>query len=95
VLGSLESLTARLPQTQTQLEGLHAAGVDKVFVDQASGTWTDRPELERCLKQLRQATRSPTGGSPVRYVTSRGAMVPPQIRAASVVISSLLSGRSA
>jgi DNA invertase Pin-like site-specific DNA recombinase len=37
-----------------QLDGLRAAAVDEVFVDQASGTRTDRPELEKMLRQLRQ-----------------------------------------
>lgn len=36
-----------------QLEALRSAGADEVFVDQASGTRTDRPELETMLKQLR------------------------------------------
>ena len=36
-----------------QLDGLRSAGVDEVFVDQASGTRTDRPELETMLRQLR------------------------------------------
>jgi len=37
-----------------QLDGLRAAGVNEVFVDKASGTRTDRPELEKMLRQLRE-----------------------------------------
>jgi DNA invertase Pin-like site-specific DNA recombinase len=37
-----------------QLDALHAAGCDKVFVETGSGTRTDRPELGRVLEQVRQ-----------------------------------------
>jgi DNA invertase Pin-like site-specific DNA recombinase len=37
-----------------QLDALRAAGCDKVFVETASGTRTDRPELAKALEQARQ-----------------------------------------
>jgi DNA invertase Pin-like site-specific DNA recombinase len=37
-----------------QLDALHAAGCDKLFVETASGTRTDRPELAKALAQARQ-----------------------------------------
>ena len=37
-----------------QLDALRAAGCNKVFVETASGTRTDRPELAKALEQARQ-----------------------------------------
>jgi DNA invertase Pin-like site-specific DNA recombinase len=37
-----------------QLDALRTAGCDKVFVETASGTRTDRPELAKVLEQARQ-----------------------------------------
>ncbi len=37
-----------------QLDALRAAGCDKLFVETASGTRTDRPELAKALEQARQ-----------------------------------------
>jgi len=37
-----------------QLDALRAAGCDKLFVETASGTRTDRPELAMALEQARQ-----------------------------------------
>jgi DNA invertase Pin-like site-specific DNA recombinase len=37
-----------------QLDALRSAGCDKVFVETASGTRTDRPELAKALEQARQ-----------------------------------------
>jgi DNA invertase Pin-like site-specific DNA recombinase len=37
-----------------QLDALRAAGCDKVFVETASGTRTDRPELAKLLEQARK-----------------------------------------
>src|SRR5882757_9893737 len=37
-----------------QLDALRAAGCEKVFVETASGTRTDRPELAKALDQARQ-----------------------------------------
>jgi DNA invertase Pin-like site-specific DNA recombinase len=37
-----------------QLDALRAAGCDKLFVETASGTRTDRPELAKVLEQARQ-----------------------------------------
>jgi DNA invertase Pin-like site-specific DNA recombinase len=37
-----------------QLDALRAAGCDKVFVETASGTRTDRPELAKALEQARK-----------------------------------------
>jgi len=37
-----------------QIDALRAAGCDKVIVETASGTRTDRPELAKALEQVRQ-----------------------------------------
>lgn len=37
-----------------QLDALHAAGCEKVFVETASGSRTDRPELAKLLEMARQ-----------------------------------------
>ena len=37
-----------------QLDALHAAGVERVFKDVGSGSLKHRPELARCLEQLRE-----------------------------------------
>ncbi|AMT69276.1 MULTISPECIES: recombinase family protein [Mycobacteroides] len=40
--------------TGLQLDALHAAGVEQVFVDEGvSGSVSSRPELDRCLSMLR------------------------------------------
>lgn len=41
--------------TDLQLDALHAAGVERVFVDEGvSGSVSSRPELDRCLAHLRE-----------------------------------------
>lgn len=39
---------------QLQVDALSAAGCSKLFIDTASGATRDRPELARCLEQLRE-----------------------------------------
>lgn len=39
---------------QLQLDALHAAGVDQVFVDHASGVLTSRPQLSALLEQIQR-----------------------------------------
>ena len=38
----------------SQVDELHAYGVDKLFIDKASGKLAKRPELDKCLAYLRE-----------------------------------------
>ncbi len=57
---------ARVSTTQQdealQRDALEAAGVDRVYVDHASGATESRPALDEMLGQLRPATPSSSGG---------------------------------
>ncbi len=46
-------VSTRDQHPQAQTDALSAAGCDKVFVDQASGTLAKRPALEQALDYLR------------------------------------------
>lgn len=47
-------VSTRDQHSEGQQDKLAAAGCEKVFIDQASGTLARRPELDRCLAYLRE-----------------------------------------
>ena len=40
--------------TQLQLDALHGVGCKRIYEEKQSGAKTDRPELQQCLKSLRE-----------------------------------------
>ena len=47
-------VSTREQNTDGQLDALHAAGCERVYVDKASGKLARRPEWDRCREQLRR-----------------------------------------
>jgi DNA invertase Pin-like site-specific DNA recombinase len=40
--------------TQLQLDALNLVGCERIYEEKQSGAKTDRPELQQCLKSLRE-----------------------------------------
>ena len=40
--------------TQLQIDALNAVGCDRIYQEKQSGAKKDRPELQQCLKSLRE-----------------------------------------
>ena len=40
--------------TQLQIDALNSVGCDRIYEEKQSGAKTDRPELQQCLKSLRE-----------------------------------------
>lgn len=46
-------VSTKSQDTELQIEALKAAGCEKIYEEQVSGSVTKRPELDNCLKSLR------------------------------------------